>query len=96
MNPRKPANKKARNAGISLEPELIAMSNVYAQSIGLRSITPLVRQLLTRELQKAAKFFKTESGASQKKAAASVSAGKAKVKKAVKAVKGGKAKAKRK
>jgi hypothetical protein len=54
MNLKKPANRKSRNSGISLEPDLIKRSKDFAEKNGFGSLSNWVRFLLTQELSRAA------------------------------------------
>jgi len=53
MNPKKPASRKSKSAGISLEPDLIKRGKEFASKNGLGSLSNFVRFLLTQELSKA-------------------------------------------
>ena len=52
MNPKKPAAKKAKSAGISLELDLIKRGKDFAKANGFGSLSNLVRFLITQELKK--------------------------------------------
>ena len=54
MSLKKPANRKSRNSGISLEPDLIKRSKDFAEKNGFGSLSNWVRFLLTQELSRAA------------------------------------------
>lgn len=53
MNPKKPKSRKAKSAGISLEPDLIKSAKDFAERNGFGSLSNWVRFLLTRELKRA-------------------------------------------
>ena len=53
MSLKKPANRKSRNSGISLEPDVIKRSKVFAEKNGFGSLSNWVRFLLTQELSRA-------------------------------------------
>ena len=54
MNPKKPISRKSKSAGISLEPDVIKRSKVFAEKNGFGSLSNWVRFLLTQELSRAA------------------------------------------
>jgi hypothetical protein len=54
MSAKKPANRKSKNSGISLEPDLIKRSKDFAEKNGFGSLSNWVRFLLTQELSRAA------------------------------------------
>lgn len=54
MSAKKPANRKSKNSGISLEPDLIKRSKDFAEKNGFGSLSNWARFLLTQELSRAA------------------------------------------
>ena len=54
MSLKKPANRKSKNSGISLEPDLIKRSKDFADKNGFGSMSNWVRFLLTQELNRSA------------------------------------------
>lgn len=54
MSLKKPPNRKSRNSGISLDPDVIKRSKDFAEKNGFGSLSNWVRFLLTQELSRAA------------------------------------------
>lgn len=54
MNPKKEADKKARNSGISLEPELKDSATELARKYGFRTLSAFARKLLSDAVKQAA------------------------------------------
>lgn len=54
MNPKKKQGEKAKNAGISLEPEIITKARRLAKEGGFKSLSALTYKLLSEALEKAA------------------------------------------
>lgn len=54
VNPKKESAEKAKNAGISLEPEIKKQGVGLAKRLGFKSLSALTHKLLTDALEKAA------------------------------------------
>ena len=76
MNPKIPNKEKARNAGISLKPDLTALAKALAKKLGL-SLSAYTTMLLVKELEKSGE-------ANLKKSRDTAARGKAKIKQAIK------------
>lgn len=72
MNPKKDAGEKARNAGISLEPEIKEKATAVARANGFRSLSALAHKLLTDFLAEAADAMEKKGHDKQRGAVAKI------------------------
>jgi hypothetical protein len=73
MNPKKEEGERARNAGISLEPEIKEKATAFAKASGFKSLSALAHKLLLDALQKAAEAAEEKGAAKQRSAVKKIS-----------------------